>query len=681
MKKFYAIFGAALISVCSFASIDQVPSDAILADYYDQGNVCLCFFVPANMACNDIVITGSFNGWSSTVDNCAPVEAVEGYDGWHVASFTPENEPSEVDGISAKPIMLDIDGNFNWEFQIGAATTIRGAVQVIQGPYAGEIDLKHFGTDAPNVFTVDAWKQNPCTRIYHNYNVTVVSAGCDGSVVPFIVGSMNGWTFQQLQYNSAKTAANDGVPTYDITFKAAEGTPYQIVSGKLGVTGEIEVQPGWYEESYMQMLVDDEWVRIQGEDGDNQLTHENANIVWNLSVDTLRWARCEENSSIKIGDLYYNLDNGSMTAEVTYRGSSYSSYSDEYSGVITIPTSVTHRGNAFYVTSIGYSAFYGCSGLTSVTIGDSVKNIDNYAFYECSGLTSVTIGNKVTRIGNQVFFGCSGLTSVTIPNSVISIGRHAFRGCTGLTSATIGNNVTIIEDFAFRGCTGLTSVTIGNSVTSIGNSAFYGCDKIAALTIPDSVQTIASSAFRNCTMLQNLTLGTSVNSIGSAAFAYCPYLIDIQARMALPPIIDANVFIGCGDLSGITLNVPQHSLAQYQKTDVWKEFNLHGDNDNVTDYTITFRDKDAGILESEFISIAVPDAPVIDGFTFVKWQVVAGDLENGIDIQAVYTSNTPTSTPSMFVNPANPTQKLIREGNVYILRDGKTYTVEGQEVK
>ena len=95
----------------------------------------------------------------------------------------------------------------------------------------------------------------------------------------------------------------------------------------------------------------------------------------------------------------------------------------------------------------------------------------------------------------------------------------------------------------------------------------------------------------------------------------------------------------------------------------------------------SFRDKDAEILKSEFISIAIPDAPVIDGFTFIKWQVVVGDLEDGIDIYAIYTSNTQTPAPAIYVNPANPTQKLIREGNVYILRDGKTYTVQGQEVK
>ena len=84
------------------------------------------------------------------------------------------------------------------------------------------------------------------------------------------------------------------------------------------------------------------------------------------------------------------------------------------------------------MTSIGASAFSRCSGLTSVTIPNSVTSIGGYAFSGCSGLTSVTIGNSVTSIGYSAFSNCSGLTSVTIPNSVTSIESNAFNGCTSL---------------------------------------------------------------------------------------------------------------------------------------------------------------------------------------------------------------------------------------------------------
>ena len=102
-------------------------------------------------------------------------------------------------------------------------------------------------------------------------------------------------------------------------------------------------------------------------------------------------------------------------------------------GDLTIPESVTYGGISYPVTSIDDWAFDGCSGLTSVTIGNSVTEIGNSAFSGCSGLTSVTIPNSVTSIGFRAFYDCSGLTSVTIPNSVTSIGNYAFNGCSGLT--------------------------------------------------------------------------------------------------------------------------------------------------------------------------------------------------------------------------------------------------------
>ncbi len=305
MRKIYAFLAAALMSVSVFAAQDVVPTDAVLADYYNQGDVCVCFFVPAEMNCNNIVLTGSFNGWKSNAAECVAVEPVEGYDGWYVGSFEAEAEPDAEKGMQAKPIMLDVDGNFNWEYQIGAATAIRGGVQVVQGAYAGEIDMINYGADAPNVFTVDAWKQNPCTAVYHNYTVTVISDGCGGYVVPFIVGGMNGWAFQQMQLDAEASIAN-AAPTYYINFKAAEGTPYQIVSGLMGETGEIETEPAWADDAYLQKNVEGQWVRYPGEEGDNTLTHEEANIVYDLRAEDLRWARCDD-SPLEHVVLWVNL--------------------------------------------------------------------------------------------------------------------------------------------------------------------------------------------------------------------------------------------------------------------------------------------------------------------------------------------------------------------------------------
>ena len=124
---------------------------------------------------------------------------------------------------------------------------------------------------------------------------------------------------------------------------------------------------------------------------------------------------------------------------------------------------------------LGDYAFWGCSGLTSLTIPSGVTSIGRNAFDGCSGLTSMTIPSSVTSIGGAAFDNCSGLTSLTIPSGVTEIGDEAFSGCSGLTSLSLPSSVTSIDDGAFEGYSGLTSLTIPSSVTSIGDWAFHRC--------------------------------------------------------------------------------------------------------------------------------------------------------------------------------------------------------------
>ena len=144
------------------------------------------------------------------------------------------------------------------------------------------------------------------------------------------------------------------------------------------------------------------------------------------------------------------------------------------------------------VTSIGYAAFEGCIGLTSVTIPDSVTSIGGWAFNGCTRLKSVTIPDSVTSIGNKAFCYCTGLTTVkwnsTACTSAGSSDNPIFQGCSNLATVNIGDNVKIIPSYAFRDCTGLTSVTIGGSVTSIGENAFYNCTGLTSITFNGTME-------------------------------------------------------------------------------------------------------------------------------------------------------------------------------------------------
>jgi hypothetical protein len=264
--------------------------------------------------------------------------------------------------------------------------------------------------------------------------------------------------------------------------------------------------------------------------------------------------------------LCYKVNSGNSTVTVTYQitqtgyGSTYGAGYENLAGDLVIPENVTHLGKTYQVTSIGDHAFYNCTGLTSVTIPNSVTTIggadqissDGASFYNCTGLTSVTIPNSVTLIGKNSFNSCSGLTSVAIGDSVTLIGERAFEKCTNLTSVTIPNSVTTIGGSAFYNCTGLTSVNYGNSITSINGGAFYNCTSLTSLALPNSLKYIGDGAFELCTGLTEVTIPDSVTQIGGLAFAYCEGLTSVDLDNSVKDL-GWGAFKGCTGLTSVTI--------------------------------------------------------------------------------------------------------------------------------
>ena len=224
------------------------------------------------------------------------------------------------------------------------------------------------------------------------------------------------------------------------------------------------------------------------------------------------------------------------------------------------------------------------TGCQNTTIPESVTSIGVTAFSGCSSLASITIPNSITRIEGSAFSDCSSLTSITIPNSVTTIGSSAFYGCSSLTSITLGNSVTSIGDYAFYYCSSLTKINYTGDVASwcnikfrdqFANPIYYSHNfyindqEVKDLVIPCTVDSIYDYAFCGCSSLASINIPENMTSIGNSAFAFCSSLDTIYCHIKTPLEISSVTFMKCYNAK---LFVPCEALEAYKEHRVWSKF-------------------------------------------------------------------------------------------------------------
>jgi len=380
--------------------------------------------------------------------------------------------------------------------------------------------------------------------------------------------------------------------------------------------------------------------------------------------------------SIETPTFYFDYDDNNMTATITGVNK------DKLSSELVIPQTITYLGKTYTVVAIGEEAFKDCSGLTSVTIPNSITAIGYGAFWSCSSLTKVNISdveawcnikfnntysnplsyahhlylngeevtnlvlpNNVTSIGDYAFYGCSGLTLVHIPYGVTVIGSYAFSNC-GLTSVQIPNSVTSMGDYVFWDCSNLTEATLPNGITFI-NCSFYNCGSLASVNIPNSVTAIDCKAFYNCKSLTSVIIPNRVTAIGDDAFLFTG-LTEVYSLNPTPPnsSVDNEPF---DDMiyQRATLYVPQEALEKYKNAKRWKNFqNIQSiessalyfdyDDDNMT-ATVT-----GANIEKLLSNIVIPETVTHLGKTYTVVAIGDGTFYACYNLNSVTIPNSVT---------------------------------------
>ena len=265
-------------------------------------------------------------------------------------------------------------------------------------------------------------------------------------------------------------------------------------------------------------------------------------------------------------------------------------------------------------------------------LNDNVFGVISRSYKTMKSLNVEAVSN--TTLADEAFKDNYNLTELILPANLTSVSYMAVAGCKNLKAITIPASVEVIEASAFEDCRSIQSITFGGAagapgraaapaassqLKKIGNWAFYNAHELQHLDIPEGVEEIGDGAFYGCTYLEDMVLPSSIRAIGDNCFALCGKLTKIVCNATTPPAIQAKTFYDVN--RQIPVYVPDEAIASYESDEYWQEFDIQG----------------------------------------------ASDLEDAVS----YTTN----------DSAAAVTKVMRNGEVLILRGGKTYTLQGVEVR
>ena len=331
------------------------------------------------------------------------------------------------------------------------------------------------------------------------------------------------------------------------------------------------------------------------------------------------------------------------------------------------------------LVSIGNEAFSG----TAIPSISTQAEIGDLAFINCNYLTSVSLLEGCKSVGKKAFMNDRSIETVIFPSTLESIGEEAFSQNVLLKEAILPAGLTALGKNAFYRCEKLTALSLGKSLTSIPEACFAYCLSLnSPLVIPSSVESVGKEAFYGDSKLLNLTIGPNVKSIDERAFGNCSKIGTITALPIKAPTTDATSFSAVPTTAAVS--VPCSGIDSY--TSAWSNFT------NITGIIPIYAESEDDVKGSVKVTYAgdctnpltVMMATPNEGYKFTMWS------DGNTDNPRTITTAEPMNLIALFEIPtairevreqSSSSYKVLRDGQLFILRSDKVYTVTGQEVK
>ena len=390
------------------------------------------------------------------------------------------------------------------------------------------------------------------------------------------------------------------------------------------------------------------------------------------------------------------------------------------------------------VESIGQNAFNGCTKLQYVNIPENVQSIGKAAFYNCAALTSLELPESISEIYGSTFYGCKSLTRIHIPGGVTTIGESAFVNCPALDSIVLPSELTMIGGSAFSGIGLQDTLVIPDKVVAISSNAFENWSSLEYLSIGKNVTLIGDNAFKGDSAVTHITVWAAVPPMVSEGTladipdsAWLSVLPDSRKqyrehpywgrfRMSEVPdsaMIQRTVTVDAAETTA-DFTWPTDSAANSYQIDIYKDgavfckltlgnrgqllgisFSAPGrrmaqqnNADSSQPYTLSFMvtGLDAASRYNYVLSTldanGTPLHVYMGDFATLGYQ---GDLRypDGLEViptPPIIPSNPETQAPTGIEQTEEeqcPNGVVLMNGQLFIRRDGKTYSVTGQIVQ